>query len=348
MGRVLTVVHCGLGPIGQGIARLILATEGLKIVGASDVSATKSGKDLGELLGLPKKLRVKVDADGERFAKKAKADVAVVCTSSSARNVKGLIATLVQRRINVITTCEELAFPTPATQGIFKDLDRLARAKKVSILATGVNPGFVMDALAVVLTAPSIRVERVAVTRVVDAGTRRLSLQRKVGAGLNAHQFRRAVAEGHVQHVGLAQSVHMIAAALGWKLDRVEETIDAATAPRDLDTGNLRIPAGATSGIKQHARGYLNGQAAVSLDLQMYVGAESPRDHVLVEGTPRIDMTITGGVAGDVATAAMVLNSLPKLVAARPGLLTMLDLPLVHALNPTELKERLAKGIKKR
>jgi 2,4-diaminopentanoate dehydrogenase len=348
MGKVLTVVHCGLGPIGQGIARLVLATEGLKIVGASDVSATKSGKDLGELLGLPKKLRIKIDSDGERFARKAKADLAVVCTSSSAKSVKGLIASLVQRKINVITTCEELAFPTPATAAIFKELDRLAKAKKVSILATGVNPGFVMDALAVMLTAPCVRVERVAVTRVVDAGTRRLSLQRKVGAGLNAHQFRRAVADGHVQHVGLAQSVHMIAWALGWKLEKVEESIDAATAPRDLDTDNLRIPAGATSGIKQHARGYRNGEVAVSLDLQMYVGAESPRDHVLIEGLPRIDMTINGGVAGDVATAAIVVNCLPKLVAARPGLLTMLDVPLVHALNTAELKERLAKGVKKR
>jgi len=132
----------------------------------------------------------------------------------------------------------------------------------------------------------------------------------------------------------------MIAAALGWKLDKVEESIDAAIAPRDLDTDNLRIPAGATSGIKQHARGYRNGEAAVSLDLQMYVGAESPRDHVLIEGLPKIDMTVAGGIAGDVATAALVINSLPKLLAARPGMLTMLDLPLVHTLNTLELKER--------
>jgi hypothetical protein len=348
MARVLSVVHCGLGPIGQSIARMILGTEGVKIVGASDVAATRSGKDLGELLGLSKKLRVKVEGDTQRFVKTAKADIAVVCTTSSAKDVKDLIAALVQRRINVVTTCEQLAFPTPATQAIFKDLDRLARSKKVSILSTGVNPGFAMDALAVVLTAPCVSVERVSVARVVDAGTRRLSLQRKVGAGLNAHQFRRAVTEGHVQHVGLAQSAYMIAAALGWKLDKVEETIDAATAPRDLDTENLRIPAGATSGIKQHARGYRDGKLAVSLDLQMYVGAESPRDHVMIEGKPPIDMTIAGGIAGDVATAAIVVNSLPKLLSAPAGMLTMLDLPLMHTLNATELKERVARGTKKR
>lgn len=348
MGRSLSVVFFGLGPIGQGIARLLLATDGVKIAGVSDVSASKAGKDLAELLGLPKKTRVKVDPDGDRFARRAKADVAVVCTTSSAKDIKPLLTTLIKRRIHVVTTCEQLAFPTPATLGVFKDLDKLARTKKVSVLATGVNPGYAMDALAVMFTAPCAKVERVAVTRVVDAGTRRLSLQRKVGAGLNAHQFRRAVTEGHVQHVGLAQSVHMIAAALGWKLDKVEESIDAAIAPRDLDTDNLRIPAGATSGIKQHARGYRNGEAVVSLDLQMYVGAESPRDHILVEGLPKIDVTVAGGIAGDVATAAIVVNSLPKVLAARPGLITMLDLPLVHALNPVELKERVAKGTRKK
>jgi 4-hydroxy-tetrahydrodipicolinate reductase len=50
----------------------------------------------------------------------------------------------------------------------------------------------------------------------------------------------------------------------------------------------------------------------------MYVGAENPRDHVLVAGLPPIDMTITGGVAGDTATAAIVVNSIPKILAAPP------------------------------
>jgi len=207
------------------------------------------------------------------------------------------------------------------------------------VLATGVNPGYAMDSLALMLTAPCATVERVHVTRVVDAGTRRLPLQRKVGAGLNLNQFRRAMTEGTVRHVGLAESVHMIASSLGWKLERVDETLEPAIAPRDLDTEYLRIPAGAAAGIKQVARGYRSGELAVSLDLQMYVGAESPRDHVLVDGSPRIDMTIAGGVAGDLATAAIVVNSIPKVIAARPGLLTMRDLPLVHRLNPLELRE---------
>jgi 4-hydroxy-tetrahydrodipicolinate reductase len=144
--------------------------------------------------------------------------------------------------------------------------------------------------------------------------------------------------EGSVRHVGLLESVHMIAAGLGWKLDRVEETLEPAIAPRDLDTEHLRIAAGTAAGIKQAARGYRGGELAITLDLQMYVAAESPRDHILIEGVPPIDMTIAGGVAGDAATAAIVVNAIPKMLAARAGLLTMSDLPLVHALNPLELK----------
>jgi len=339
MPRDLKVVHCGLGPIGQGIARMVLNTPGLKVVGASDLSPERAGKDLGTILGLPRKLRIKVEGDPARFLRRTRADVAILSTSSSLRDIKPQIAGLVKKGMHVVTTCEELAYPTPAHQNGFKELDRLARKKRVSVLGTGVNPGYAMDALALVLTAPCFSVNRVSVTRVVDAATRRLPLQRKVGAGLNLSQFRRALTEGSVRHVGLVESVHMIASALGWKLERVEETIEPAIAPRDLDTEYLRIPAGAAAGIKQYARGYKNGDIAISLDLQMYVGAESPRDHVLIDGLPPIDMTIAGGVAGDVATAAIVVNCIPKLIAARPGLVTMKEIPLVHRFNPAEARD---------
>jgi hypothetical protein len=280
-----------------------------------------------------------VAGNPESFIRKTRADVAILCTSSSMKAVKPQIAGLIQRGMNVVTTCEEMAYPVPENMAAFRELDKLAKKKKVSVLSTGVNPGYTMDALVLMLTAPCARVSRVAVSRVVDAGTRRLPLQRKVGAGLNLSQFRRAITEGTVRHVGLVESVYMIAAGLGWKLDRVEETLDPAIAPRDLDTDYLRIPAGAAAGIRQHARGWIKTEPVISLDLQMYVGAESPRDHILVDGVPPIDMTINGGVAGDVATAAIVVNAIPKVLAAPAGVLTMKDLPLVHHLNPGELRD---------
>jgi hypothetical protein len=345
MARTLKVVHIGLGPIGQSIARLTLDRDGLQVVGATDLSVDQAGKDLGLVLGLGRKLRVKVDGNPDKFIRKTRADVAVLCTSSSLKTIKPQVLALIQRGMHVVTTCEELAFPVPEQQAAWRDIDKAAASKKVSVLATGVNPGYAMDALALMLTAPCAEVTRVSVTRVVDARTRRLPLQRKVGAGLNLNQFRRAMTEGTVRHVGLPQSVYMIATALGWKLDRVDETLEPAIAPRDLDTEYLRIPAGMAAGIKQSARGYRNGELAITLDLQMYVGAEQPRDHILIDGVPPIDMTITGGVAGDSATAAITVNAIPKVMAARPGLVTMHDLPLLHRYNPLEVKSL---GSKKR
>ena len=343
MARVLKVVHCGLGSIGQGIAKMTLDTEGLQVVGATDMAPDQGGRDLGAVLGLGRKVRVKVDGDPVKFMKKARADVAVLCTSSSLKAIRPQVLALVASGMNVVSTCEELAHPTPATASLFREIDAAAKRKKVSVLGTGVNPGFAMDALALVLTAPCAHVRRISVSRCVDAGTRRLPLQRKVGAGLNLNQFRRAMTEGNVRHVGLRESVHMIADALGWKLDRVDETLEAAIAPRDLDTEYLRIPAGGVSGIKQHARGFRGEEGVISLDLQMYVGAEGPRDHIYIDGTPSLDMTVKGGIAGDLATAALVVNSIPKLMAARPGVVTMRDLPLVHRFNPAEIKTLPAK-----
>jgi 4-hydroxy-tetrahydrodipicolinate reductase len=339
MAGPIKVIHCGLGPIGQRIARLVLETPGLKPVGATDPAPHLSGQDLGKVLDLERRLRVKVDPDPARFVKKARADVAILCTGSSLKAIRGQIADLVARRMNVVTTCEELAYPTAANLSTFRQLDRLARRYKVSVLGTGVNPGYAMDALAITLTAPCARVERVSATRVVDAGTRRLPLQRKVGAGLNLSQFRRAVNDGSVRHHGLVESAQMIAAGLGWKLARVEETIEPAIAPRDLETEHLRIPAGAAAGIKQAVRGYRGNDLAVSLDLHMYVGAERPRDHVLIGGTPAVDMTIERGVAGDEATAAMVVNSIPAVLGARAGVVTMLDLPLPRHISAEALKQ---------
>jgi 2,4-diaminopentanoate dehydrogenase len=338
MSTALRVIHVGLGPIGLGIARFVSQTEGLKIVGAADPAPDKAGKDLGTLLGHPKKMRVKVEADLAKLLRKTKADVAVLSTTSSARLIKAQVAAIVAKKINIVTTCEELSFPVPAHKNLFKEIDKLARAKKVSVLGTGVNPGYAMDALPLMLTAPCARVERVAVTRVVDAGKRRLPLQRKVGAGLNLNQFRRAMSENTVRHVGLVESAYMIAHGLGWSLERVEETLEPVIAPRDLDTEFLRIPAGAAAGIKQFVRGYRAGELVVSLDLQMYVGADNPRDHILVDGDPRVDMTVTGGFQGDIATAAITVNAIPKLMAARPGLVTMAEIPLVHRFNPSEIR----------
>jgi 4-hydroxy-tetrahydrodipicolinate reductase len=338
MPQTVKVAVFGLGSTGQAITRLLLQTPSVKVVGVTDPAPASAGKDLGTVLGLPRRLRIKVDGTPERFIKKLRADAAFVCTSSILKEVKPQLLGLVARRVHVLTSCEELAFPVPPRVAAAREIDREARKRKVSVMAAGLNPGFAMDALALVLTAPCTGVRRVSVTRVQDAGTRRLPLQRRLGAGLNSGQFRRAVTEGTVRHVGLVESAHMIASSLGWKLDKVDETLEPAIAPRDLDTEYLRIAAGAAAGIRQSVRGYRKGELAVKLDLQVYVGAEAPRDHILIDAEPPVEATIAGGIAGEVATAALFVNALPRLLAAPPGLVNVRDLPLPHALNPHDMR----------
>ena len=256
MARTLKVVHIGLGPIGQSIARLTLDRDGLQVVGATDLSVDQAGKDLGVVLGLGRKLRIKVDGNPDKFMRKTRADVAVLCTSSSLKAIKPQVLGLIQRGMHVVTTCEELAFPVPDQQAAWRDIDKAAAAKKVSVLATGVNPGYAMDALALMLTAPCAEVTRVSVTRVVDARTRRLPLQRKVGAGLNLNQFRRAMTEGTVRHVGLPQSVYMIASGAGLE-----------AGPRGRDAGAGHRPARPRHRVPAHPRRHGRGHQAVGARL---------------------------------------------------------------------------------
>ena len=314
-------------------------------MGAADISPTHAGKDLGTVLGLPKKLRLKVEADPARLLRKTKADVAILCTGSSVKAVKPQVLALVQKGLHVVTTCEEMAFPAPAHQAMLQGR-RPAGPRQEGLGAGHRGEPRLRDGRPRPDAHGPLRRASTGCrsTRVVNAATRRLPLQRKVGAGLNLAQFRRALTEG-LGPPRRARRVrpHDRRRPRAGSSTRWTRPIEPAIAPRDLDTDYLRVPAGAVAGIKQAARGYRNGDLAVSLDLQMYVGAESPRDHVLVDGDPRVDVTVAGGLAGDIATGAIVINTIPKLMAAPAGFVTMKDLPLVHCWNPSEIKALPAK-----
>jgi 4-hydroxy-tetrahydrodipicolinate reductase len=229
---------------------------------------------------------------------------------------------------DVISTCEELAYPYHRHPELSEELDRLARQHEVTLLGTGINPGFVMDKLAITLMAACRRVERVRVRRVVDAALRREPLQRKVGAGLQRAEFDARVAEDKIRHVGLPESAAMIAHVMGLKPTEITETINPVMANREVTTEFLMVKPGDVAGVEQVATVMADGEEKVTLELQMYVGAEAPVDEVHIEGEPEIHMAIAGGVHGDLATAAVVVNAIPAVLEAQPGLITMLDLPI--------------------
>ena len=324
----IRVIHVGLGPIGSAVLSQVASRPGFRIVGGVDVDPAKAGRDLGEVAELGRCLGIKVSSDLVRTLKSAKPQVAVLCTSSSLTRVLPQIETILKSRTAIVSTTEELAYPgrTHARQG--RQIDGWAKKARVAVLGTGVNPGFAMDALPIALTAACERVDRVVVNRVQDARIRRLPFQQKIGAGLTPAEFQKEVDAGRVRHVGLTESIAMIADALGWKLDRVTDEIRPQVASAPVSSEFLAVDAGYVAGIVQDGVGYRKGAAVISLHMEAYLGAPESFDAVDIEGSPRLSMKIAGGIHGDIATVALVVNAIPKLLSAPPGLHTMRDMPL--------------------
>ena len=323
--RVLLV---GLGPIGGAVARQLAARKGFQIVGAVDIDPAKIGKDAGDVMELGRKLRVKVTPDISKTIRASKPDVAVLCTSSSLKAVIPQFEEVLKRRVPIVTTTEEAAYPAPRNQRLMKRLDEAARKAKVAVLGPGVNPGFTMDALPIALTAVCERVDSIEVHRVQDARIRRLPFQQKIGAGLTREQFDKGVREGSIRHVGFSESIQMIGDAMGWTLDRITESIKPKIAEEPVASELLAVDPGYVAGVIQDAVGYVKGEARITLHLEAYLGAPESYDSVLIEGSPRIHSRIAGGVHGDIATASMTVNSIPAVLTAAPGLRTMRDIRL--------------------
>jgi 4-hydroxy-tetrahydrodipicolinate reductase len=317
------VVHYGLGPIGLAVAALVAERSWLRSVAAVDVRPELIGRRLDELFGRPSPGSPAV-APAYRGDEGAR--VALHCTGSSLERVAPQVLELLEAGLHVVSTTEQLSNPWEAHPALAAELDAAARRAGVTLLGTGVNPGFAMDYLVMVLSAVAQRVDRVAVHRVQDAGTRRLPLQRKVGAGMEADAFRAAVAAGRLGHVGLAESAHLLARAFGWRLTALREHVEPilATEPAPMADGTVRP--GQVLGIHQEASGDTEAGTVISLTLDMAVGIGPSLDRVQLTGTPDLELVVPGGVHGDLATAAIVVNAIPRVLAAPPGLATMADL----------------------
>jgi len=326
-GRI-KVLHVGLGPIGAGVVKQLAERKGFRIVGAVDIDPAKAGRDLGEVAGVGRTLRVKVSDDVKKAIQASKPDVVVLCTSSSMKKVLPQLETILKLKVPIVSTTEELAYPTKGNLRYARTIHQIAKKAKVAVLGTGVNPGFVMDALPITLTGVCERVEALRVDRVQDARIRRLPFQQKIGAGLTREQFQRKVDDGSVRHVGLAESVSMIADALGWKLDRIADEIRPRIATETVASEYLAVDPGYVCGIEQDGIGYRKGTPVITLHMEAYLGAPESFDSVEITGSPALKMKIAGGVHGDIATAAIVVNSLPKILEVAPGLHTMRDMPI--------------------
>jgi len=331
----IRTIHYGIGAIGAEVVRLCLNRPEIEIVGAIDAHPAKAGLDLGEAAGAGRSLGVTVSYEAESVLKDVYADVVIHSTSSSLMTVYPQLMSIVSSEKSVISSCEELSFPWLRHPDISRKLDRRARETGVRVLGTGVNPGFIMDFLPLVIATACQRVRAIRVERVVDVVSRRMQLQRKVGVGLSVEGFQRGASDGTIGHVGLRESLFMIADSMGWRLDDVQETLEPVVAKARCKTEFFSVERGYVRGLRQSARAVSGGREVVRLDLEMSIGAKEPRDVITIDGKPPVEISVAGSLQGDQATAAIMANCVPAVVHSRAvGLLTMRDMPTLPYLRP--------------
>jgi hypothetical protein len=326
MPQKTKVISYGLGPIGILIAKLALERKDqLEIIGAVDINPDLLGKDLGELTGAGSCTGIKVSESGKEAL--SQADVVLHATSSFLGTARDQIEQLCKAGVDVVSTTEELVFPWQSHPDAAKAIDEAAKRHGVSILGVGVNPGFVLDALVITLSGVCSKINLISGTRILDASKRRIPFQKKIGIGLSVEQFEEKVASGTFGHVGLRESIELVGSAIGCNVDRIEEKISPKIAQFAVNTGEIGVvDSGKVIGLMQDAQGYCAGTKAISLHIEMYAQAEAPRDTIEIFGEPNISLTIPGGTPGDIATAALVVNSIQRVLDSSPGLKTVKDL----------------------
>lgn len=305
------VAVCGLGAIGIEILKH-LVERSHEIVGVADSDINKAGKTVGELAGIPLELRVRPSI---RALQLEGADVVVFATSSRISKIEADLVHAISSGTDVVTTSEEMAFPYHASGEAAARIDSLAKQKGVTVVGVGVNPGFVMDWVPALVASASKNPTSIHVVRSVDVSKRRRQLQAKTGVGLTKARFEKGLAEGALGHVGLIESAHLIALSLGKKLEGISQGTFPVLGAEDY-----------VMGVRQFAEGRA-GSCAIRLDLEMTI-TSADFDTVEVKGDPNLKLRFERGVFGDSATVALTVNAVERVEQARPGLITVLELPL--------------------
>lgn len=320
---MIKVIQLGLGPIGQRLTRYLDEREGMQIMGAVDPDPQKGGKDLGKLADI-EQMGITVSADLDSCPAVDQADVAVISTVSSLEKMEPQIKEVANCGLDVVSTCEELSHPWKTQPELAQQIDEYCKEKDISCVGTGVNPGFLMDFLPSVLTSVCRKVEHIKVERVQDARPRRKPFRDKIGVGLTESEFK--VNREKIRHVGLPESVYMIADAMNWELTNVSETLVPIKAETSIQTESGTVEGGQVSGVRQVARGYQGKQEVITLIFEAAVGIEHSHDSIHITGDPAFTSTVDGGINGDIATSAIIVNTIRAINRATAGLKTMLDI----------------------
>ena len=311
----------GYGAINRLVAKVVLE-RGWEIVGVVDKDPRILGEDAGELAGLGT-LGIKVSNKPEVLKN---AEIVLHATGSYLDKIHSQLEMLIKMHKDVLSTCETLAYPYYRYPELAKKLDELAASRGVTVLGAGINPGFLLDALVIILSAPFNIIRRIRAVRSLDAGKRRLPFRVKVGIGLEPKAYVDKLRKGELTgHVGYAESVYIIAQSMGIKLSRVEEAQEPVVAESEVSVGSQKISAGKVIGIKGYGRGYVDGREVIAIEFHAYVGANE-YEEVSISGKDYSVTWRSTGVPGDLGTASVIVNLAEAVAAYRPGLITMADI----------------------
>jgi 2,4-diaminopentanoate dehydrogenase len=346
MTKPIRVVQWGLGAMGSGIAKLMLEKEGLEIVGAICTRPELVGKDLGEILGIGKSLGIIATDDPATVLDKEKVDIVSLATNSWVKTQMPSLRQIITAGINVVTIAEEMADPAAQNPELTEEIDELAKAHGVTVLGTGVNPGFVLDLLVITLTGGCHTVERIEARRVNDLSPYGVSVMKGQGVGTTPEAFHQGVAEGTiVGHVGFPESIHMISEALGLGVDRIEESREPIISNIYRETPYVKVEPGMVAGCSHTGVGYRGDKELIRLihpqQIHPHMEGQDTGDYIDIFGVPEVHMAIKPEIAGGIATIGITVNMIPHIVAATPGMKRMIDLPAPAAMMGLSAYSRL-------
>lgn len=322
----IRVIHVGLGQIGSAIARAAAGRKDLASVAAFDPAPALAGMTLDQVCGdgvcaIPVRGALEAAlADGAPC-------VALHAVASRIADIERPLVELIRAGLSVVTTAEELISPQRRHADASARIDAAAREAGVTVFAAGVNPGVLMDRLPIYLSSLCVRVDAVRVRRLVDLGRRREALRRKMGVGEERAAVLSRIAAGRIGHVGLVESIQHLADGLGWPLEDLDERLEPVVGESDVDRAGEFVAAGRVLGLHHAATASAPGGRTLELSLTMRLDADEPSDEIQIDGEPPIRVRFEGGVAGDEATVATVLNAVRYAAEAAPGLITRLPMP---------------------
>lgn len=337
--RNIKVGIWGFGAMGSGMAKMLLKKTGVEIVSVCDMHPDRVGKSIYEVLGTEKGERsdviIKSDAN-EAFTDEC-ADVVLLATDSFTKGAYDKIKLILEKKMNVISTAEEMSYPKAQEPELAAKLDEIAKANGVSVLGTGINPGFVLDLLILALTGTCEEVDYIKAARVNDLSPFGKAVMIEQGVGVSKEEFIQGVKNGSIAgHVGFPESINMITDGIGWNLEKVSQTREPIMSNVYRKSEYAEVEVGNVAGCRQCGYGYVNGQIKVEMEhpqqILPHLEGQSTGDYVTIKGTPNINLQITPEIHGGIGTIAMCVNSIPHVINAIPGLKTMLDIPVPRAI----------------